>query len=372
MNPTNLTEESVTAQQAVVVEPGEGMRLREITVRGPRAGELAVEVRAAGVCHSDLHILNGDWPSDRPLVLGHEAAGVVTAVGDGVDLEPGDHVVLSWFAPCRTCDRCAAGKAWLCTGTRAVENVLPDGGTAFSLDGEDVFPFLGLGAFTKSVIVPRSAAVKVAPELPFEVGALLGCAVTTGVGAAVNTAEVRPGETAVVVGCGGVGLAIIMGLKLAGAGTIVAVDLSEERRAAAKQFGATVTLDGSKVDVAAWCQEHLGGADYAFEAVGSPRLIEQLPGMIRSGGAAVLVGMPPIGAKAQIDAFDLADQGKRVLGCNYGSSVAAVDIPRLAELYLTGRLPLDELVGKTRPLAEVELAFEDLKAGIGLRGILVP
>lgn len=361
-----------TTAPAVVFEPGEGLRIREVATRGPRTGEVAVEIRAAGVCHSDLHILNGDWPEDRSLVLGHEAAGVVTAVGDGVELNPGDHVVLSWFAPCGLCERCASGKAWLCTGTRAVESVLPDGGTAFNANGEDVWPFLGLGTFTKSVIVPRSAAIKVAPELPFEVGALLGCAVTTGIGAAVNTAQVRPGETAVVVGCGGVGLATIMGLRLAGAGTIVAVDLSAERRAAAERFGATIALDGAAVDVPDWCQQHLGGADYAFEAVGNPRLIEQLPAMIRSGGAAVVVGMPPIGAKVQIDAFALADQGKRILGCNYGSSVAAVEIPRLAGLFLAGRLPLDELVGEKRPLEKAELAFNDLKAGIGLRGILIP
>ncbi len=358
---------------AVVFDPETGMGLREISVRAPRAGEVEVEIRAAGVCHSDLHVLNGDWPSHRPLVLGHEAAGVVTAVGGSVDLDPGDHVVLSWFAPCGRCARCAAGKAWLCTGARAVENVLPDGGTAYTdTAGAEVLPFLGLGAFTRSVIVPRSAAIKVAPELPFEVGALLGCAVTTGVGAAVNTAGVRPGETAVVIGCGGVGLATIMGLRLAGAGTIVAVDLSAERREAADRFGATVTLDGSQTDVASWCQEHLGGADYAFECVGSPRLIEQLPAMIGSGGAAIVVGMPPIGVKVPIDAFDLADQGKRILGCNYGSSVAAIDIPRLAGLFLEGRLPLDQLVGTRRPLAEVEAAFEDLKASIGLRGILIP
>lgn len=357
---------------AVVFEPGYGLRIREVATRGPRRGEVAVEIRAAGVCHSDLHILNGDWPEDRPLVLGHEAAGVVTAVGDGVEHKPGDHVVLSWFAPCGRCERCASGKAWLCTGTRAVENVLPDGGTAFSANGDDIWPFLGLGTFTKSVIVPRSAAIKVAPELPFEVGALLGCAVTTGLGAAVNTAQVRPGESAVVVGCGGVGLATVMGLRLAGADAIIAVDLSAERRAAAKRFGATVALDGAAIDVAHWCQEHLGGADYAFEAVGNPHLIEQLPAMIRSGGAAVVVGMPPIGAKVQIDAFELADQGKRILGCNYGSSVAAVEIPRLAQLFLAGRLPLDELVGTKRPLEQAELAFNDLKAGTGLRGILIP
>lgn len=357
---------------AVVFEPGTGLRHREVSVRAPRAGELAVEIRAAGVCHSDLHILNGDWPEERTLVLGHEAAGVVTAVGEGIDLVPGDHVVLSWFAPCGRCTRCAAGQAWLCTGTRAVESMLPDGSTAFASEGADVWPFLGLGAFTKEVVVPRSAAIKVSSDLPFEVGALLGCAVTTGVGAAVNTAQVRPGDTAVVVGCGGVGLATIMGLRLAGAGTIVAVDLSEERRAAAARFGATVTLDGAVVDLATWCREHLGGADFAFEAVGNARLIEQLPGMIRSGGAAIVVGMPPMGTKVRIDAFDLADQGKRLIGCNYGSSVAAIDIPRLADLYLAGRLPLDQLVGETRPLAEAERAFEDLRAGVGLRTILIP
>lgn len=348
------------------------MTLRDVSVRAPRFGEVAVEIRAAGVCHSDLHVVNGDWPEDRPLVLGHEAAGVVTEVGEGVDLDPGDHVVLSWFAPCGRCESCAAGRAWLCTGTRAVENGLPDGDTAFVSKGEKVWPFLGLGAFTSHVVVPRTAAVKVSRDLPFDVAALLGCAITTGIGAAVNTARVRPGESAVVVGCGGVGLATVMGLRLAGAGRIVAVDLSEDRRRAARQLGATDTLDGSSVDVVAWCREHLGGADYAFEAVGSPRLIAQLPSMVRSGGAAVLVGMPKVGARVPIDAFDLADQGKRILGCNYGSSVAAVDVPRIASLYLSGRLPLDLLVGAHRPITEFEEAFRDLENGVGLRTILIP
>jgi S-(hydroxymethyl)glutathione dehydrogenase/alcohol dehydrogenase len=188
----------------------------------------------------------------------------------------------------------------------------------------------------------------------------------------VNTASVRPGQSAVVIGCGGVGLATVMGLRLAGAGDIIAVDISAQRRAAAAQFGATVTLDASSVNVAKWCQENFGGVDYAFEAVGNPALIEQLPEMLCSGGAAVVVGMPKIGAKVPIDAFDLADQGKRILGCNYGSSVSAIDIPRLARLYLAGRLPLDDLVGEKRPLDEAETAFSELQAGIGMRGILIP
>ena len=359
---------------AVVLDPEAGLGLREVELRAPRPGEVEIEVRAAGVCHSDLHVVTGDWPADRPLVLGHEAAGVVRSVGDGVtSVRAGDHVVLSWFAPCRRCRRCAAGQSWLCTGTKAVENTLPDGTTPFAApDGAELWPYLGLGAFTDRVVVPESAAVKVPEELPFAVGALLGCSVTTGVGAVTHTAGVRPGESAVVIGTGGVGLSIVMGLRLAGADPIVAVDLSAERLAAARAFGATHTLDGGEVDVAAWCRDELGGVDYAFEAIGSPRVIESLPGMLASGGAAVLVGMAAVDATGSFNLFELADQGKRILGCNYGSSVGEIDIPMLARLYLAGRLPLDDLVGATRPLAEAATAFDELRAGTGLRSVLVP
>ncbi|MGW0877190.1 alcohol dehydrogenase catalytic domain-containing protein [Streptomyces sp. NPDC002740] len=359
---------------AIVFDPATGLQTREVSLRPAGPGEVAIDVRAAGVCHSDLHIVNGDWPSDRPLVLGHEAAGVVTSVGPGVTtLRPGDHVVLSWFAPCRRCRKCVAGQAWLCTGTTAVANTLPDGTTPFTdADGEEVWPYLGLGAFTDRVVVPESAAVKVPEELPFEVGALLGCSITTGVGAVVNTARVRPGESAVVIGTGGVGLSVVMGLRLAGADPVVAVDLSPERLAVAERFGATHTLHGASTDVARWCQEELGGVDYAFEAIGSPKVIETLPAMLTSGGAAVLVGMTPTGATGAFDLFDLADQGKRILGCNYGSSVGEIDIPRLARLYLSGRLPVDDLIGTVRPLAEAAAALDDLKNNSGVRTILRP
>ncbi|MFG2407214.1 alcohol dehydrogenase catalytic domain-containing protein [Streptomyces brevispora] len=359
---------------AIVFDSTAGMHSREVTLRPAGPGEVEIDVRAAGVCHSDLHIVAGDWPTDRPLVLGHEAAGVITAVGPGVStLKPGDHVVLSWFAPCRRCRKCVAGQAWLCTGTQAVANTLPDGSTPFTdAEGEQVWPYLGLGAFTDRLVVPESAAVKVPEELPFDVGALLGCSITTGVGAVVNTAGVRPGESAVVIGTGGVGLSVVMGLSLAGADPIVAVDLSPERLAAAKRFGATHTLDGGSADVAAWCQEKLGGVDYAFEAIGSPKVIETLPAMLTSGGAAVLVGMTPTGATGAFDLFELADQGKRILGCNYGSSIGEIDIPKLARLYLAGRLPIDDLIGKVRPLSEAAAAFDDLKSNTGVRTILRP
>jgi len=359
---------------AVVFDPAGGLHIRGVSRRPAGPGEVGIEVRAAGVCHSDLHIVTGDWPSDRPLVLGHEAAGVVTEVGEGVGtLSAGDHVVLSWFAPCRRCRKCLAGRAWLCTGTRAVANTLPDGTTPFrDSQGAGVWPYLGLGAFTQAVVVPESAAVQVPRELPFGIGALLGCSISTGIGAVMNTAGVRPGESAVVLGTGGVGLSVVMGLRLVGADPVVAVDLSSERLAAAERFGATHTLDGAATDVAAWCQDELGGVDYAFEAIGSPRVAETLPGMLTSGGAAVLVGMAAAGATGAFDLFDLADRGKRILGCNYGSSVGAIDIPKLARLYLAGRLPLDELVGAVRPLEEAAAAFADLESAVGVRTVLEP
>ncbi|MFE7231355.1 alcohol dehydrogenase catalytic domain-containing protein [Streptomyces sp. NPDC002405] len=359
---------------AVVFDPVSGLRSQDVSLRSAGPGEVEIDVRAAGVCHSDLHIVTGDWPTDRPLVLGHEAAGVVTAVGAGVtSVRPGDHVVLSWFAPCRRCRKCVAGMAWLCTGTRAVANTLPDGTTPFTdTEGDPVWPYLGLGAFTDRLVVPESAAVKVPEELPFGIGALLGCSITTGIGAVMNTARVRPGESAVVVGTGGVGLSVVMGLRLVGADPVVAVDLSPERLAVAERFGATHTLDGAGTDVAAWCQEELGGVDYAFEAIGSPKVVETLPAMLTSGGAAVLVGMAPTGATGSFDLFDLADQGKRILGCNYGSSVGEIDIPKLARLYLAGRLPLDDLIGRTRPLRETAEAFDDLRSNTGVRTILTP
>lgn len=361
---------SATAPAFVV--RGREAAIEQISVAAPGPGEVAVEIRAAGVCHSDLHVLDGEWSTDRPLVLGHEASGVVAAVGAGVaDVAPGDRVVLFWFAPCGRCANCAGGRGWLCTGTTALANTLPGGGTAFGDSaGAEVWPYLGLGAFTRRVVVPESAAIVVPAELPFEVGAVLGCAVTTGVGAVLNTAGVRPGDRAVVVGCGGVGLSVIAGLRLVGADPIVAVDVSDEKLQAATALGATVVVRADRDDPVEAVLEATGGADFAFEAIGRAQTIESLPRMLAPGGAAVLVGMTPEGVRVEIDPFDLADQGKRILGCNYGSSVARVDIPRLARLYLSGALPLDRLLGRTIAIDELPDAFAEMRRGSGLRSIV--
>lgn len=282
-------------------------------------------------------------------------------------------MVLSWFAPCMRCNNCAAGRGWLCTGTTALANTLPDGSTPFrDSEGKELWPYLGLGTFTPHVVVPETAAVKVDPELPFTVGALLGCSVTTGVGAVLNTARVPAGASALVVGCGGVGLSVVMGLKLAGAHPVIAVDLSPAKRAKARELGATVAVDPRETDLTAYVHNLVGGVDFAFEAIGNEKVIETLPGMLAPGGAAVLVGMTRFGARASIDPYDLADQGKSILGCNYGSSVARVDIPRLTKLHVAGQLPLEQLIDNVRPLSEAGLALDELAAGTGLRSILTP
>jgi S-(hydroxymethyl)glutathione dehydrogenase/alcohol dehydrogenase len=361
--------------EATTYRAGRGTARELINIAAPGRGQVRVDIRATGVCHSDLHIVNGDWPAEQPLVLGHEAAGVVAQVGPGVtSLQPGDHVVLSWFAPCMRCNNCAAGRGWLCTGTTALANTLPDGSTPLrDSQGEEVWPYLGLGTFAPQVVVPESAAVKVDDDLPFTIGALLGCSVTTGVGAVLNTARVPAGASAVVIGCGGVGLSVVMGLRLAGANPIIAADLSPDKRAKARKLGATETVDPRETDLNVYVNNLLGGGvDYAFEAIGNEKVIETLPGLLAPGGAAVLVGMTRLGARASIDPYDLADQGKSILGCNYGSSVPRIDIPRLAKLHLAGQLPMEQLIDKVRPLWEASLALEELAAGTGLRSILTP
>ncbi|MEV1287376.1 Zn-dependent alcohol dehydrogenase [Micromonospora sp. NPDC049679] len=338
------------------------------------SGDLVrVRLTASGVCHSDLHVAAGEWTAPLPMVLGHEGAGIVEAVGPDVStLRPGDHVALSWYAQCGRCRQCRQGRAWLCTGTQSTSHLLPDGRTSLSdAHGAPVHAFLGLGTFADATVVPESAAVAVPADVPAGVAALIGCAVTTGVGAVLNTARVRPGDSTVVIGCGGVGQAILLGLALVGADPIVAVDLSDERLEHARSLGATHLLRGDDPDLAAHVASITGGgADHAFEAIGRAETIALLPTLVGRGGQAVLVGMPAEGVRASIDPFDLADAGKAVLGCNYGNSVPAVDFPRIARLYRSGSLPLDALIGATRSLDDVDAAFSDLRNAVGLRTIL--
>lgn len=356
------------------VHRGTGNRLEvlELRLAEPGPGSVLVRMGASGVCGSDRHVLEGEWSMPQPTVLGHEGAGTVEAVGEGVDdLQPGDHVVLTWFYPCERCDACRQGRSWACTGSRSEECLLPDGSTPMTLDGETAYPYLAVGSMAEWTVVPRQAAVKIPDEVPFDVAALIGCSVATGFGAVVNDAHVAPGRSAVVIGAGGVGLCLVMALALSGASPIIAVDTSDDSLELARSFGATHTVRADS-DVTARVREITGtGADYAFEAIGRVETIELLPGLLTRGGTAVAVGLPPQDSPVRIDMLAFAEEGKTFIGSNYGATVPARDFPMLARLYLAGKLPVDRLITERVPLERVNDAFDTMRRGARGRTVIV-
>lgn len=357
--------------------PGAPLEYIDVELAAPKAGEVRVKIAAAGVCHSDLHVKRGEWDAPAPLVMGHEGSGVVVELGEGVtSLSVGDHVVLSWVPPCGECRYCRSGHEARCQKVVTVvapHGVLFDGTSRLSIDGEPIHHYLGVSSFAEEVVVPASGAVKVRDDAPLDVVALVGCAVATGVGAVLNTAAVEPGSTVVVIGCGGVGLNVVQGAKLAGAERIVAIDVNADKTALAAQFGATDSIDASQTDAVAALYELIpDGVDYAFDAIGRTSTTEQAIQMLGLGGAAVIVGLPPTGAKASFEPLVLAEADQRILGSNYGSVRPSIDIPALVDRYMDGQLKLDPLVSGRRPLAEAAQAFEDLEFGGALRTLLIP
>jgi S-(hydroxymethyl)glutathione dehydrogenase / alcohol dehydrogenase len=336
-----------------------------------------VKIAAAGVCHSDLHVRRGEWQPPVPLVMGHEGSGIVAALGPGVrGLAEGDHVVLSWVAPCGQCRYCRAGREARCQVAATVVatgGTLPDGTSRLSRDGETVYHYLGVSSFAEEAVVPASGAIKVRDDAPLDVIALVGCAVATGVGAVTNTAAVESGAQVAVIGCGGVGLSVIQGARLAGAERIVALDLRSEKLALAARLGATDVIDVSAADAAQALRDLIpDGVDYAFDAIGRISTTEQAISMLGLGGAAVLVGLPPTGARASFEPLVLAEADQRILGSNYGSVRPAIDIPALVDRYMDGQLSLDELVSSRRPLETASASLDDLEAGLALRTLLIP
>lgn len=353
---------------------GDRLSVETLALAAPEHGEVRVAVRAAGVCGSDRHVLDGEWQVPLPAVMGHEAAGVVESVGAGVrGLAAGDHVVIAWHQACQRCGECAGGKPWACTRARSNDSLLPDGTTRWSdaADGSAAFPYLATGAMAEAIVVPEFAAIKIDERVPFDVASLIGCSVGTGYGAVANNARVVAGESAVVVGAGGVGLSIIAALRLAGANPIVAVDVSEAKLAEAERAGATRALL-SGPDLAERVHEATGGgADVAFEAIGRVPTMQQLPELIRPGGRAVFVGLPPEGQKVEIDGLLLAYEGKTIIGSNYGGLVPARDFPRVAGAYLSGALPLDDLISARVGLDEVNEAFDAMRRGERTRSVIL-
>jgi S-(hydroxymethyl)glutathione dehydrogenase/alcohol dehydrogenase len=356
---------------AVLWESGAPLSVEEVELDEPHAGEVRVRIAAAGVCRSDLHVMDGTWIHDLPLVLGHEGSGVVEAVGPGV-LAPrvGDQVALSWVTACGRCRACAAGSPALCSIASHL-NRMPDGGSRLRARGQELGHWLATACFAEHVVVPASQAIELPEGADLEVAALIGCAAMTGVGAVFTTAGVRPGERAVVFGCGGVGQCIIQGLRAVGAYPIVAVDVSEAALELARASGATDTVPAGSNDVIRGVRLATGGgAEVAFEALGRPATIEQAYASLAPGGRAVIVGMPAQDATITINAFKLGGQGLSLMGSLYGSARPHLDVPRLVELERAGRLALGSLIARRYPLEAINGAYDDLRAGAPGRGVI--
>jgi S-(hydroxymethyl)glutathione dehydrogenase / alcohol dehydrogenase len=366
-----------TVRAAVIEQAGTAPVIEELALDGPHAGELRVRMGASGVCHSDLHVRDGHWVRPGPVVLGHEGAGIVEAIGPGVDPALlGRLVALSWYAPCLRCLACQRGRQWACTGSASVRHVMPDGTTRLRRpDGQPVLAYLGIGTFADAQVVPAEAAVPMPGGVPAEIAALIGCGVSTGVGAVTKTARVEPGSSVAVIGLGGVGLSCVMGAALAGAARIVAVDRNPAKLELAQGLGATdvVTADPDRpaTTAAAIREATDGGPDYAFDAIGAPATIELAIGVLPPGGTAVLVGLSRFGERASFEVFPFVDGSKRILGSNYGFAVAAADFPRYAQLYLDGRLPIDRLIDRRLPLDELDDAFDRLRRGEVVRQVVM-
>ncbi len=359
----------VTAKAAVLYGINQPLQIQDIEVDEPQAGEVLIKTSVSGVCHSDLHFMEGKWMYPMPAVLGHESAGIVEKVGTGVtNVKPGDRVVVAFVQSCGTCDRCTTGRPNLCQNTQSLQRV-----GRIKLDGKPLVQFAGMSAFAEYQLVSAKACVHVPDDVPMEVAALIGCSVMTGVGAVTNTVKLQVGQTVAVVGCGGVGLNIIQGAKLAGASRIIAVDLLENKLAAAKEFGATDVVDASKGDAVKQVQDMTGGGvDYAFEAIGLMKTAQDAWGMARRGGQAVIVGMLPLAEELTIPNAGTGFLGEKgIVGSYYGSTRQTYDMPWLMELYRQKRIKIDEIITKRWRLEEINEAYDALKGGEVNRSVLV-
>ena len=349
---------------------GQPLVIEDINIAPPRPGEVKVKVAACAICHSDIHFIEGAWGGDLPAVYGHEAAGVVEAVGAGVTrVKPGDHVLATLIRSCGHCHYCSQGNLVQC------EDKFPqyDRSPLSTKDGKPVTHGLKTGAFAEYAVVDASQVVAVPKELPFASASLLACGVITGFGAVVNTAQVATGSHVVVVGTGGVGLNCIQGAALRGARTVIAVDLSDEKLAAAKKFGATHGVNPRHGDAAKTIRKITGGrsADYVFVAVGAKTAVEQAFRYMGRGGTLVVVGMPANEVKTEFETTNFAFFGQRVLGSKMGSTRLDLDVPALVDLYQQGRLKLDELVSGRFPLEKINEAIEGVTKGTALRNVIV-
>src|SRR5579875_275129 len=356
---------------AVFHGPNQPLKIEQVDVDEPRDHEVLVRTAATGVCHSDLHFVEGLYPFPAPAILGHEAAGVVEKVGKAVTyLAPGDHVISCPSVFCGYCDECMSGHPNRCSNRWATQR-RKDDAPRLSQNGKPVRQFSDLSTYAEKMLVHENALVKITKDIPLDRAALIGCGVTTGVGAALNTAKIEPGSTVAVFGCGGVGISAIQGARIAGARMIIAVDQFENKLAMAKKFGATHTIDASSTDpVEAIVKMTDGGVDYSFEAVGLKKLAEQCFDCIKPGGTATIIGMIPVGQKVALDGPKFLTE-RKLQGSMMGGNRFRIDMPRYIDFYMQGRLNLDDMISKRARLENVNEAFESMKKGEVARTVLM-
>ncbi|HEY2559187.1 MAG TPA: S-(hydroxymethyl)glutathione dehydrogenase/class III alcohol dehydrogenase [Caldimonas sp.] len=362
---------------AVAWQAGQPLTIETVDLEGPRAGEVLVEVKATGICHTDWFTLSGADPEGLfPAILGHEGAGIVREIGAGVKtLAPGDHVIPLYTPECRQCKFCLSRKTNLCQKIRATQGkgLMPDGTSRFSLDGKPLLHYMGTSTFANHVVVPEIALAKIRTDAPFDIVCYIGCGVTTGVGAVIFTAKVEAGANVVVFGLGGIGLNVVQGARLVGAGRIIGVDVNPAREAMARRFGMTDFIDAKSIDnvVDAIVQLTDGGADYSFECIGNVATMRQALECCHKGwGQSIIIGVAPAGAEIATRPFQLVT-GRQWKGTAFGGARGRTDVPRIVDWYMDGKIAIDELITHRLRLDEINRGFELMKSGESIRSVVV-
>ncbi|MDA8573950.1 S-(hydroxymethyl)glutathione dehydrogenase/class III alcohol dehydrogenase [Alphaproteobacteria bacterium] len=363
---------------AVAVEAGKPLEVLEVDLDGPRAGEVLVEIKATGICHTDEFTLSGADPEGIfPSILGHEGAGVVVETGPGISsVSVGDHVIPLYTPECRQCEYCLSGKTNLCQAIRETQGqgLMPDGSSRFSLNGKPLFHYMGCSTFSNYTVLPEIALAKIRPDAPFDKVCYIGCGVTTGIGAVVNTAKVEPGANCVVFGLGGIGLNVIQGLRLVGANMIVGVDLNASKKDLAMAFGMTHFVNPN--DVSGDLVGHLveltkGGADYSFECIGNVNVMRQALECAHKGwGESIIIGVAPAGAEIATRPFQLVT-GRTWRGTAFGGAKGRTDVPKIVDWYMDGKIAIDELITHSMPLEDINKGFDLMHAGESIRSVVI-
>lgn len=373
----STTQSIMKTRAAIAWQAGQPLTIHEVDLAAPRAGEVLVEIKATGICHTDYYTLSGADPEGRfPAILGHEGAGVVLEVGEGVkSLKAGDHVIPLYTPECRQCKFCLSQKTNLCQAIRTTQGqgLMPDGTSRFSLDGQPILHYMGTSTFANHIVVPEIALAKIREDAPFDKVCYIGCGVTTGVGAVLFTAKVEAGANVVVFGLGGIGLNVIQGAKMVGAGKIIGVDINPERQAMARKFGMTHFINPKEVEnvVDAIIQLTDGGADYSFECIGNTQVMRQALECCHKGwGRSIIIGVAEAGAEIATRPFQLVT-GRHWLGSAFGGARGRTDVPKIVDWYMEGKLNIDDLITHHLTLDEINKGFDLMKAGESIRSVVV-